>query len=662
MLPAKADVKIESNLTGEEIKMGIDQNSLAFLQKVLTDLYSDPIMAVVREYSTNAWDAHVEAGFNGPIEISTPNSLSPYLKVKDQGVGLSLDDIRNIYSLYGASTKRGTNAQTGMLGLGCKSALTYTNQFTINAVKNGVKTSVVVSRDGDNIGAMTVVYHGTTDLPNGVEISIPVRRGNEREFQNKIKEFFTYWEKDRVLIDGVAPEGIQGHRINAKMFIRTEKRGWNNNNSNKLVMGGVPYNLNADEIFSDRNDQPRLNIGYYSSIVLFVEMGEVEFTPSREELNYTKRTRDKLAELILRFNEDLLAAIRKDIDSQPSHKEALERYFQWASSVSNMPGMSYRNQSIPKLLKFDEFYKISEYSTNRHDKRPREFETLSLVKDAHAVIVTGQRKAVLTTTEKAKLRIWAKKIHGDDNPNFYLSVTDPGAPWTDIIRHVKWQEILDVKIERSASVNNPNSYYRLNYSGREEILESDIDTTKTLLWAHVNDIKGDSIYPINQWMLASNCQLLIVVKSKQEKFKKKFPKAMYYLDYVRQEIASFNATLTPEKLEALGFMFHQNFHAVTFFDQAPIDDKELLRVASLAREIQKKAADPLSDYSKLNKAYRSYENIAHVAGTAGLKSVSNPATVIDKYPLLGYIGNTYRHQLFEHIVLYINAAYKQLGV
>ena len=42
-----------------------------------------------------------------------------------------VEDIHSIYSQYGESTKRGTNAQNGMLGLGCKSALTYTNQFTM---------------------------------------------------------------------------------------------------------------------------------------------------------------------------------------------------------------------------------------------------------------------------------------------------------------------------------------------------------------------------------------------------------------------------------------------------------------------------------------------------------------------------------------------------
>lgn len=659
MLPTKADVRVESNLVGEDIKMGIDQNSLAFLQKVLTDLYSDPILAVIREYSTNAWDAHVEAAQTKPIEITTPNALSPYFKVKDNGIGLSLEDIRTIYSLYGASTKRGTNSQTGMLGLGCKSALTYTNQFTITAIKDGIKTSVVVSRDEDNIGSMKVVFTGKTDLPNGVEISIPVKRGDEREFNIKIKDFFSYWENDRVLIDGEKPPPLEGYRVNSKMLIRTDKgRNYRDIGKHKLVMGGVPYNLSTEEIFSGRHDQPNLNIGYYSNLILFVDMGDVEFTPSREELNYTRRTREKLAELILQFNKDVLVSIQKDIDAQPTHKEALERYFEWSAAVSNMPSMNYRGQAIPKQIDFRECYRISEYSTNRHMKNGYKAETLGIIQDAHAIIVTGARNHELTSNEKAKMRIWAKKKHGDGNPSFYLADTDVGAPWTDIIKHVKWHEILDTKIERTASTVNPKSYYELSHSGREEILEEDIDVNRSILWANVNDIKGDYHYPIWRWARDNKHQIIIVVKNKQERFKKEFPKATYYLDFIRQEIAAFNATLTPEKLEALGFMQHQNFHSLTFFDGAPIDDVELLRVAKLAKEIQAKSADPLSDYSKLNKVYRGLEDVSRIVG-AQLKDVTNPVKVIDKYPLIGYIGNTYRHQLYTHIVLYINAVYNQ---
>jgi hypothetical protein len=45
-------------------------------------------------------------------------------------------------------------------------------------------------------------------------------------------------------------------------------------------------------------------------------------------------------------------------------------------------------------------------------------------------------------------------------------------------------------------------------------------------------------------------------------------------------------------------------------------------------------------------------------GASNLKRLVNPVQAIDKYPLLGYIGQAYRSQHFSHIMLYINAVYE----
>src|SRR6476469_3924392 len=138
---------VTSTLQGVKISMKINEDALTHIMSFLTDLYSDPEMAVIREYSTNAYDAHVEGFVDRPIEVTLPTNLSPFFRVRDYGAGLDEDDIREIYSQYGASTKRESNDVNGMLGLGCKSALTYTDQFTLTGIKNGICTEVAISRD-----------------------------------------------------------------------------------------------------------------------------------------------------------------------------------------------------------------------------------------------------------------------------------------------------------------------------------------------------------------------------------------------------------------------------------------------------------------------------------------------------------------------------------
>jgi hypothetical protein len=177
------EYEVQSTLTGQRTDMSFDENSLVHIMSILTDLYSDPELAIIREYATNAYDSHVEAGVERPIEVTLPTALAPFFKVRDFGVGLSAEEIHTIYSKYGASTKRETNEQTGMLGLGCKSALTYIDQFTLIAIKDNIRSTVNIGRNENGSGSLTVVESTPTIESPGVEIIIPV--------SNKYGEFET---------------------------------------------------------------------------------------------------------------------------------------------------------------------------------------------------------------------------------------------------------------------------------------------------------------------------------------------------------------------------------------------------------------------------------------------------------------------------------------
>jgi hypothetical protein len=70
MLADKSDLQIESTVSGNRVAMTLDETALVHIMSVLTNLYSDPEKAIIREYATNAWDAHIEAGILRPIEIT----------------------------------------------------------------------------------------------------------------------------------------------------------------------------------------------------------------------------------------------------------------------------------------------------------------------------------------------------------------------------------------------------------------------------------------------------------------------------------------------------------------------------------------------------------------------------------------------------------------
>ncbi len=103
----------------DKIKTSLDLDSADFLMQMLSkNLYSDAIGSTIRETCSNALDSHRKAGIDKPIIVSFKyNSTGGYeFSVEDFGVGLDHDDVKNIISKYGKSTKREEANSLGMMG------------------------------------------------------------------------------------------------------------------------------------------------------------------------------------------------------------------------------------------------------------------------------------------------------------------------------------------------------------------------------------------------------------------------------------------------------------------------------------------------------------------------------------------------------------------
>ena len=74
--PQKNTVKQSQDF--KSYSFGIKKEGLSHIFNVLRNqLYSDKVLAVIREYSCNAVDAHTEVGKDEPILVTLPNQLSP---------------------------------------------------------------------------------------------------------------------------------------------------------------------------------------------------------------------------------------------------------------------------------------------------------------------------------------------------------------------------------------------------------------------------------------------------------------------------------------------------------------------------------------------------------------------------------------------------------
>ncbi len=103
---------------GEERGFTVLASSHAF--KILTSsLYSDRVMAVVRESYTNSFDSHLLSKREmGLIEVHIPNQFEPWFGIKDFGTGLDNDFMMNRYTCLFDSTKNDSNLECGGFGIG----------------------------------------------------------------------------------------------------------------------------------------------------------------------------------------------------------------------------------------------------------------------------------------------------------------------------------------------------------------------------------------------------------------------------------------------------------------------------------------------------------------------------------------------------------------
>ena len=345
MKPAESKVNTLSTLTSQSHVMGIDEEGMATILSILSNMYSDGSLAVVREYSCNALDSQVAAGNPEPILITAPTPLSPKLTIQDFGLGLSHDEMLNVYAKYGASTKRDTNDQIGSFGIGAKSAFTIGTQFTVTAVKDGMQTVALFALNSDGSPTVNILLSSETNEPNGVKVEIGV--SDTGAVNNAIERLFKVWKPGTVLIDGAEPSTIwdSADEIAEGIYLDSEIHD-QPSGSWVIVMGGIPYPV-SNEIFRRlrETNYKAWNTSDYvsrsrSRVFLIVPIGAVDITPSREELRDTNKTVETIADKILSYSQMVSGWASKEISDSESIISAMINFRMLRDRIGNLPGLS----------------------------------------------------------------------------------------------------------------------------------------------------------------------------------------------------------------------------------------------------------------------------------------------------------------------------------
>jgi hypothetical protein len=275
-------------------------------------LYANKIRAIVRELSCNAVDSHVAAGKQDtPFDVHLPNDLEPWFAIRDYGTGLSHDQVTSIYTTYFESTKTDSNDYIGALGLGSKSPFSYTDNFTVTAIKNGKKGIYTAFINGQGVPSIAQMMSEDTDEPSGVEVKFSVNdRYDYSKFRDEARHVYTYFAL-RPVVTGYHGFEFRDVEYDTKDII-PGVHSYKNTSRSVAIMGNIAYPIdvpNADKVLGDLRSL--LNCG----LELHFAIGEVDFQASREGLSYIPSTIDAIKRKLEAVNVALTAVLAKETDA-----------------------------------------------------------------------------------------------------------------------------------------------------------------------------------------------------------------------------------------------------------------------------------------------------------------------------------------------------------
>lgn len=278
--------EVEKFNVGEGKVLKIAANAQAF--RSLSDvLYSDKIGSIIRELSSNARDAHVEAKTTDiPFIIQLPNKLEPVFKIRDFGTGMDEKTLDENYGTYFGSNKRHTNDLLGCHGLGSKTPFNYVDAFTIINYQQGVKQVYSAHINAEQLPCIVPIHSEPTTELDGLEIAIPVKLHDFHTFAEKTSNFLKYFihkSPQKVVI-----QGWDNFNIPKPNYIRDgnfySQRAMDGQHC-IAIMGGVSYPI--DGLAPHIQHQHQI---LRSDFDIEFNIGELDVTLSREKIAFSSKT------------------------------------------------------------------------------------------------------------------------------------------------------------------------------------------------------------------------------------------------------------------------------------------------------------------------------------------------------------------------------------
>lgn len=312
---AGEDVTVAVIGGGKTKAYGIN-NSAEFMLTMADGLYQNKLLAAIQEVLCNSWDAHIASKrTHMPIKVTLTRDS---IEFQDSGEGIPFDIIEDIYCVYGASTKKLSEEETGGFGLGSKAPYAYVDQLTMTNARDGKSVTYAgIKSDPNEEGRPS--FRDLVTIPavhTGIKVSFAILSENDQLQAAQYIRDLAFFADMNVELNG---EKLEISNINnliseeqrwAFSSRRSSATGNGSDNSPITVrIGAVVYPVPPHERYMTMYKQieelcnifnkGRWNGGYH--LMLFAKSGSVSMTPSRETLSMNERSVENLHDLMYDF-------------------------------------------------------------------------------------------------------------------------------------------------------------------------------------------------------------------------------------------------------------------------------------------------------------------------------------------------------------------------
>lgn len=364
----------------QSIQFDIDDSNKGFVFEILrSKIYSDPVLATVRELISNAKDAHTDAGCpERPIRVYLPDKENSVFEVQDWGKGMPPELIHKVYKNYGSSLKGADNNQIGGFGLGSKAPFSLVDSFTIRTIHGGVKYLYSAYIDETRVGTISLLMSEPTTEPTGTTIQVPVHR-DQHEFERKLQLLTEYWS--------VKPECNKPLSY-CDQSVVVQGDGWQllkpNRNSSVLLIGEIPYRVSAYQVYENNYDAMEKMPARLLDVpvIINIPIGSVDLAVSRESIQYTERSRNSIHQILNRVWNEMEVALQEELSKKANLQEACQFLFEDVpSNITGKNSFLFRNEPLayahPFAGEFSVYNKIKGNFTKARNILIDKFEAYS---------------------------------------------------------------------------------------------------------------------------------------------------------------------------------------------------------------------------------------------------------------------------------------------